>query len=123
MIGYVTVGAKDLEKSVAFYDSLLGSLGAKRLMEIDGFILFGKSLDEPCIAVVRPHDGNPQTVGNGIMIALRLESNEEVDALYAKALELGGSDEGPPGDRDGFFYAAYFRDIDGNKLNAFAANA
>ena len=119
MIGYVTIGASDFDRSVAFYETLLGSLGAKRLMEFDGFLLLGKSVDEPCVAVVRPYDGNPQTVGNGIMVALRLDSAAEVDALYAKALELGGTDEGPPGDRGGVFYAGYFRDLDGNKLNAF----
>ncbi len=119
MIGYVTIGASDFDRSVAFYETLLGSLGAKRLMEFDGFLLLGKSVDEPCIAVVRPYDGTPQTVGNGIMVALRLDSAAEVDALYAKALELGGTDEGPPGDRGGVFYAGYFRDLDGNKLNAF----
>lgn len=120
MIGYVTVGAKDFDKSVAFYEALLGSIGAKRLMELENFTLIGRSLNEPSVAVVRPFDGKPQSVGNGIMIALQVNSNEEVDALYAKAIELGGSDEGPPGDREGIFYAAYFRDIDGNKLNVFS---
>ena len=119
MIGYVTIGTNDFDRGVAYYEQLLGTLGATRLMEFEGFILIGKSIDEPCIAVVRPYDGNPQTVGNGIMIALRLDSKEEVDALYTKAIELGGTDEGPPGDRGGIFYAGYFRDLDGNKLNAF----
>ena len=120
VIGYVTIGARDFDRSVEFYETLLGSLGAKRLMEFDGFVLIGKSVNDPCVAVVRPYDGKPQSVGNGMMVALRLDSNAEVDALYAKALELGGSDEGPPGDRAGIFYAGYFRDLDGNKLNAFA---
>jgi catechol 2,3-dioxygenase-like lactoylglutathione lyase family enzyme len=119
MIGYVTIGATDFDRSLAFYDALLGSIGAKRLMELEGFVLLGKSVDEPCLAVVKPFDGKPQSVGNGIMIALRFDSKEAVDTLYAKALELGGTDEGPPGDRDGIFHAAYFRDLDGNKLNAF----
>jgi len=119
MIGYVTIGATNFDRSLKFYDALLGSIGAKRLMELEGFVLLGKSVDEPCIAVVKPHDGNPQSVGNGIMIALRFDSKEAVDTLYAKALDLGGTDEGPPGDRGGVFYAAYFRDLDGNKLNAF----
>jgi len=119
MIGYVTIGAADFDRSLAFYDALLGSIGAKRLMELEGFVLLGQSVDESCVAVVKPYDGNPQSVGNGMMIALRLDSKEAVDALYAKALELGGTDEGSPGDRGGIFYAGYFRDLDGNKLNAF----
>ena len=119
MIGYVTIGAANFDRSLAFYDALLGSIGAKRLMELEGFVLLGKSVDEPCIAVVKPFDENPQSVGNGMMVALRFDSKEAVDTLYAKALALGGTDEGPPGDRGGIFYAAYFRDLDGNKLNAF----
>ena len=119
MIGYVTIGAADFDRSLAFYDALLGSVGAKRLMELEGFVLFGKSIDDPCVAIVKPYDGNPQSVGNGIMIALRLDSNQAVDSLYAKAIQLGGTDEGPPGDRGGIFYAGYFRDLDGNKLNGF----
>lgn len=120
MIGYVTVGAKDFERSVRFYETLLATIGAKRLMEFDGFVLIGRSVEEPGLAVVRPYDGKPQSAGNGVMVALRVASNDEVDAVHAKALELGGSDEGAPGDRDGIFYAGYFRDLDGNKLNAFS---
>ena len=119
MIGYVTIGAADFDRSLAFYDALLGSIGAKRLMELEGFVLLGSSVDEPCVAVVNPYDEKPQSVGNGMMVALRLDSKEAVDTLYTKALDLGGTDEGPPGDRDGIFYAGYFRDLDGNKLNAF----
>ncbi len=119
MVGYVTVGASDFDKSIGFYLGLLGPLGASRLMDFDGFALIGNTPDDACVAVVRPFDGKPPTVGNGIMVALRVETPEEVDGLYERALELGGSDEGPPGDRGGIFYAAYFRDIDGNKLNAF----
>jgi catechol 2,3-dioxygenase-like lactoylglutathione lyase family enzyme len=32
MIGYVTIGTNDLQRSAAFYDALLAELGAKRLM-------------------------------------------------------------------------------------------
>ena len=119
MVGYVTVGAKDFDRSTQFYDELFGSIGVKRLMEFEGFILWSKSIDDAGLALVKPYDGNPQSVGNGVMVAIRLDSNEAVDALHAKALELGGSDEGAPGDRGGIFYAGYFRDLDGNKLNAF----
>ena len=119
MIGYVTIGAADFDRSLAFYDALLGSIGATRLMELEGFVLLGKSVAEPCVAVVNPYDGNSQSVGNGMMVALRLDSKDAVDALYKKALDLGATDEGAPGDRGGIFYAGYFRDLDGNKLNAF----
>ncbi len=119
MIGYVTLGAKDIAKAAAFYDGLLGELGAKRFMEMDTFIAWAISPDQPAISVSLPFDGNPATVGNGTMIALNAKSAADVDRLYAKAMELGGADEGKPGDRGDGFYAAYFRDLDGNKLNFF----
>jgi len=119
MVGYVTLGTNDPERATQFYDTLLESIGAKRLMEIETFILWGKSFDEACLAITRPFDGEPATVGNGVMVALQVDSQDAVAALHAKALELGGSDEGAPGQRGDGFYAGYFRDLDGNKLNAF----
>ena len=119
MIGYVTVGTNDFEKSVVFYDTLFTVIGARRFMEEETFIAWAVTPDQPAFSVTRPFDGKPATVGNGMMIALAADSNEVVDAVYAKAIEMGGSDEGPPGQRMDGFYAAYFRDLDGNKLNIF----
>jgi predicted lactoylglutathione lyase len=119
MIGYVTVGTNDLKKAVAFYDELLGSIGASRFMESDRLVAWVTAPGTPGFSVCNPYDGNPATVGNGVMIALVVDSRDKVDALYNKALELGGTDEGAPGPRIDNFYAAYFRDLDGNKLNAF----
>jgi predicted lactoylglutathione lyase len=120
MIGYVTLGTNDLERASAFYDELLSLIGAGRFMEMDGFIAWAVSPGEPAVSLTKPYDGKPATVGNGVMVALAMQSTDQVDALHAKALELGGADEGAPGPRgDSGFYAAYFRDLDGNKLNAF----
>lgn len=125
MLGYVTLGTNDLDRARAFYDALLGELGATRKMQFPetGFTLYGTGGRQPGIAVTRPYDGNPATIGNGNMAAIAADSRETVDRLHAKALELGGSDEGGPGLRTpegpGAFYAAYFRDPDGNKLCVF----
>lgn len=119
MIGYTTLGTNDLERACRFYDELLGSIGEKRIFDQDGFVAWGVSLDHPALAVTRPFDGNPATVGNGVMVAMQMPSKEAVDILHAKALELGASDEGAPGQRGEGFYAGYFRDPDGHKLNAF----
>lgn len=120
MIGYVTLGTNDLERAAAFYDELLALIGAGRFMEAESFVAWGVSPDKPGLSVTRPYDGKAATVGNGVMVALAVKSTDQVDALYSKAMELGGTDEGAPGPRgDGGFYAAYFRDLDGNKLNAF----
>ena len=121
MIGYVTLGTNDLERGSKFYDTLLGEIGAKRFMEAeDHFIAWAIKPDEPSIAITKPFDGNKATVGNGVMVAIYLDSTEKVQSLHKKALELGATDEGAPGPRgEGGFYAAYFRDLDGNKLNCF----
>ena len=119
MIGYVTVGTNDLQRAGQFYDALLGVIGAKRFMEFERAIAWSTGQQGGAgFGVGKPYDGKAATVGNGVMVALAVDSKEKVDALYRKALELGGKDEGPPGARNEHFYAAYFRDLDGNKLNA-----
>jgi predicted lactoylglutathione lyase len=118
MVGYSTIGTNDMARAGAFYDALLGELGGKRLMDMGRFVLWAGE-GGAMFAVANPYDGKPATVGNGVMIALQAKSREQVDAIYQKALALGGTDEGPPGVRGGTFYAGYFRDLDGNKLNAF----
>lgn len=119
MIGYVTLGCKDIERAGKFYDALLGELGARRAMESDKFVLWFAQPGKPGVAIAKPFDGKPACVGNGVMVALIVDSNAKVDALYSKAIELGATDEGAPGSRGGGFYAGYFRDLDGNKLNFF----
>ena len=120
MIGYVTLGTNDLQRAVAFYDELLAVLGAKRFLEFEGtFVAWAVAPDKPGLSVTKPHDGNPATVGNGTMVALAVDSTELVHKVYDKAIELGGTDEGPAGPRSDGFYAGYFRDLDGNKLNVF----
>jgi len=119
MIGYVTVGTNDLPRALAFYDKLLGSLGAKHLMEFDRGVAYGTSMESPGFGVMKPFDGKAATIGNGGMVALSVSSRDKVDTLHKLALELGGTDEGAPGERGDGFYAAYFRDLDGNKLNCF----
>lgn len=119
MIGYTTLGTNDIARAARFYDALLAELGAKRAMEMDTFIAWAVAPGTPMVSVIKPHDGKPATVGNGVMVALAASSQAQVDAIHRKALELGGKDEGAPGPRGAGFYAAYFRDLDGNKLNAF----
>ncbi|MGO9425103.1 MAG: VOC family protein [Steroidobacteraceae bacterium] len=120
MIGYVTLGTNDLPRATAFYDALLGELGAKRMMESDRFVAWGTRPHLPGLGVIKPFDDKPATVGNGVMVALGVDSSAKVDALHRKALQLGAKDEGAPGPRGEGFYAGYFRDLDGNKLNFFA---
>ncbi len=118
MISYVTIGTNDLDRAAKYYDELLAELGAQRMMENERIILWGTA-GAPMLAVCKPFDGNAASVGNGVMVALAASSAEQVAAIHAKALELGGTDEGAPGPRGGGgMTIGYFRDLDGNKLNA-----
>lgn len=119
MIGYVTLGTNNLERAAAYYDALLGELGARRAMEFPRFILWSTGPTAPGLAVCTPFNHEPATVGNGVMVAIPVNTREDVDRLHARALALGGTDEGAPGERGPGFYAGYFRDPEGNKLNFF----
>ncbi len=119
MIGYVTLGTRDLKKAAAFYDKIAAEMGIGRFMESDDFIAWGSG-DGAGLGLTKPFDGKPMSIGNGVMVALAAQDRAQVDRIHKLALSLGGTDEGPPGPRgDGGFYAGYFRDLDGNKLNAF----
>ncbi|MEW9856715.1 VOC family protein [Novosphingobium sp. M1R2S20] len=122
MIGYVLVGSNDLPKALEFYDKLLPTIGAAKVFDHpSGGRVYGVSADKPMFGVVAPANGDAATFGNGTMISFICDTHEQIQALYDKALELGGSSEGEPGWRgpEGGFYGCYFRDLDGNKLCAF----
>ncbi len=119
MIGYSMIGTNDLEKAKAFYSALLGEMGAKILMDVGRGAFFGVKMGQPMLGVATPYNKEAAAAGNGNMVALIAGSREGVDKLYAKAISLGATDEGAPGERMPGFYAGYFRDLDGNKLAFF----
>jgi catechol 2,3-dioxygenase-like lactoylglutathione lyase family enzyme len=120
MIGYQTVGTNKLEKAAAFYDKLLGKIGGQRTMEeVDKFVYWSASPDKPGFCVHVPYNGKKASIGNGSMTAFQVDTPKMVDELYALAMKLGASDEGPAGARGGGFYAGFCRDLDGNKFNFF----
>lgn len=119
MIGYVTVGTNDLPRAASFYDKLFDAIGGQRIMEEARSIAWGFGPTAAAFGVIKPFNEKPATVGNGVMVGLSMSSTANVDSVYRLALSLGGSDEGAPGPRSDGFYAAYFRDLDGNKLCLF----
>ena len=119
MIGYVTLGTNDLPRAAKFYDAIAAELGTGRMMDFDTFIAWGTPGGGAGIGLTKPFDGNQASIGNGVMVALEAKDEAQVQRLYDIALANGGSCEGPPGPRGDAFYAGYFRDPDGNKLNAF----
>ena len=119
MLAYTVIGSNNKEKALEFYDAVLAEAGAQRAFANDRLQFYSNGTGA-MLGVGDPWDKGAATVGNGVMVAIAVDSPEKVDALHAKALELGGTDEGPPGPRQlDNFYAGYFRDLDGNKLNAF----
>lgn len=119
MIGYLTIGTNNLERATAFYGELLENMGANKAYQTETLAAWRFGEGAPLLMITQPYNGKKATVGNGSMVALSVDTPELVDELHAKALELGGMDEGGPGFRGKGFYGAYFRDLDGNKLNFF----
>jgi catechol 2,3-dioxygenase-like lactoylglutathione lyase family enzyme len=123
MLGYVTLGTNDFDRSKAFYDKALAGLGGKLAMKTGRGQLYGNG-SGPLLGITAPFDGSkPAGHGNGTMVALAAPSRAVVDQVYRDALAAGATDEGAPGIRTGTFYGAYFRDPDGNKLCVFTTGA
>ena len=116
MIGYVTIGVRNLSEAIVFYDELLGLVGAKQILKRDRIKIYGTDEKGCNLGICIPHNKAPQQAGNGNMVSILAGSKENTDKLYAKALQLGATDEGQPGERNPTFYGAYVRDPDGNKL-------
>jgi len=118
-VAHVTFGTTDLERGARFYDAVVAAFGGSRSFAHDRAIGWDFPDGGPSIGITYPFDGEPANRGNGTMIALMAASEDQVRAAHAAALANGGTCEGLPGLRPAGFYAAYFRDPDGNKLNAF----
>ncbi|MEH6522917.1 VOC family protein [Sulfitobacter sp.] len=117
MIGYTTIGVSDMESAKKFYCDLFADKGAKVAIDAGRIAFIGTERGEPMLAVCEPYDKEAPTPGNGVMVAFTVKEKQEADALYARALELGATCDGPPGQRvPDRFYGAYVRDPDGNKL-------
>lgn len=122
MLGYITLGTNDLDAASRFYDSLFNEINVQRIMagsEARGYIVWAKDMESTGFSNLKPHDGKTAQPGNGNMAAISAGPTKQVQAVYNKAIKPGDSCEGKPGDRGNGFYAAYFHDLDGNKLNAY----
>ena len=117
MIGYATLGTADMARAKTFYCGLFEEDGAKVQFDAGRIAFIGASMDQPMVAVCTPYDENDPQPGNGTMIAFPMPSKAAVDARYKKAIALGATDDGEPGQRiPDVFYGSYVRDPDGNKL-------
>ncbi|GAA6133214.1 VOC family protein [Oceaniserpentilla sp. 4NH20-0058] len=117
MIGYIALGSNNVAKAAEFYEPLFEILGARRVYDYDSYVAWSTDGESVIFSITSPFNGEVATSGNGTMIALSAVSEKQVDLLHAKAISMGALNEGEPGMRSGGYYCAYFRDVDGNKLN------
>ena len=119
IFSHVFIGAADVEKSSAFYDVVLGTLGINNLGPFgNGWVLYGR--EKPAFIIARPGNGEAPSA-NGVTVGFAAAPPEEVDAFHAAGLAAGGADEGQLGPRGHLpgAYAAYLRDPAGNKITAY----
>jgi predicted lactoylglutathione lyase len=115
-MNYFVFGTNDMQSAVSFYDALFVGSEMKKINDEGRMTLWAG--EDFMFALAEPFDDNEATVGNGTMIGLNLKSADEVKRVYAKALSIGGVDEGQPDIRSGRF-SAYVRDLDNNKICLF----
>lgn len=114
------VGAKDLDEAEVFFDGIFGILGLTKVAEPTPTggrrLVYGSKDLSNKFYVTQPLNGKPATPANGGTIGLGCATTKEIDAVHAKAVELGGKAvEDPPGYRASGAYLAYFLDPTGNK--------
>jgi catechol 2,3-dioxygenase-like lactoylglutathione lyase family enzyme len=120
MIGYITLGTNNIDQAREFYDALLGEIGASRIVDNGHLTIWGQSANNGMLGLIKPFNGENATVGNGTMAAIPVASKDMVGKMHAKALALGGTDEGAPGPRGTRKTEfAYCRDPEGHKLAFF----
>ena len=117
MISYLMIGSNRLREAIAFYEALMPRMGAAKVYATETQVAWGWGIGTPMLIVTRPFDQQAATVGNGSMVAFDVDSPEQVNTLHAAVLALGGTTAGDPGPRGEHIYAAYWRDLDGNKFN------
>jgi catechol 2,3-dioxygenase-like lactoylglutathione lyase family enzyme len=118
-VSHVSLGTNDYLRAKAFYDAVLATLQIRCVMDFPGGAGYGRQFPEFWIQA--PHDRGRASAGNGVHVCFFASSQEEVRAFHAKAIELGGKDDGAPGPRPEYsrdYYAAFVRDLDGNKIEA-----
>lgn len=120
ILSHVSLGTRDLQRALVFYDATLSTLGIARLETIEGIAAaYGKQFPEFWIAL--PCDEQPASVGNGIHIGFIADSRQAVHAFHEAALQAGATDDGAPGPRPHYgepYYGCFVLDPDGNKIEA-----
>jgi predicted lactoylglutathione lyase len=116
----VTLGTNKFDQALVFYTALMAEFNETLLWQTKTMAAWGPSREAPALCITVPFDQLAASSGNGVMVALKVSTKEQVDRAHATAISLGASCDGKPGPRGtGGFYGGYFRDLDGNKLNVY----
>jgi len=119
IMSHVSIGTNQPAKALAFYDKVLATIGAKRMLDFPEAVAYGRQ--HPEFWVHPPCDGKTAGVGNGTHFGFFADSKSQVDAFYKTALEAGATDDGAPGPRPHYgeaYYGCFVRDLDGHKIEA-----
>ena len=120
ILSHVSIGTNDYLKAKQFYTELFSTVGIRVIEDLEQFKVTGFGKQFPEFWIGEPEAG-AATPGNGVHVGFLVDSNEQVDAFYKKALELGAKDNGAPGPREHYgpgYYGAFMIDPDGNKIEA-----
>lgn len=119
MIDHVSLGVNDLDRAARFYEAVLGTLGFAKLEVRPATVGFGKRYPEFWLNLRAAMA--PVPADSGAHVCVRARDTAAVDAFHAAALAAGGSSDGAPGLRGQHgrgYYAAFVRDLDGNRVEA-----
>ncbi len=119
IMSHVSIGTNNVDKALAFYDKVLATIGAVRILEHPQAVAYGRQYPE--FWVHPPHDGGKASVGNGTHFGFFAASKSQVDEFYKVALAQGATSDGKPGPRPLYgepYYGCFVRDLDGHKIEA-----
>lgn len=120
IMAHVSIGTNRFDEAIEFYDKVLATIGATRIVEIPGIaIAYGKQFPEFWVQI--PYNQQAAEVANGVHFAFLADSKEVVDAFYQAALDAGGVCDGRPGPREDYseaYYGCFLRDLEGHKIEA-----
>lgn len=119
IMSHVSIGTNRFDEAKVFYDTVMKTIGAKRVFEFPGAIAYGKEFPE--FWLQEPADGDKAETANGIHFGFVADSKDIVHAFYNAAIGAGASPDGAPGPRPHYgepYYGCFVRDLDGHKIEA-----
>jgi predicted enzyme related to lactoylglutathione lyase len=112
---HVDLRVRSLVEARPFYAILLPALGFTRDATIEGWLQYEVAGIDGATEFVGVTE-SPQHVANECRVAFRADSIHEVDRLAAIAVQAGARNVEGPAYEDADYYAVFFEDPSGNRL-------